>query len=150
MASLHETFPAPEARRIAERLEFHHTPKHGSWLNPVLSLSKGWRRSSSVLSSGHQGFVQSFDYAIDELPVLAGQGYREVLARAARNRAADSEPAPHHSSPSCSAGAGRRRSIQYHLMVRLQAQVLAQAQRHHNHSEYHCYYPAEFAAHHEN
>ena len=33
MASLYETFPAPEARRIAKRLEFHHTPKHGSWLN---------------------------------------------------------------------------------------------------------------------
>ena len=32
-ASLHETFPAVEARRIAKRLEFHHTPKHGSWLN---------------------------------------------------------------------------------------------------------------------
>ena len=40
-ASLYETFPAPEARRIARRLEFHYTPKHGSWLNPVLSLSKG-------------------------------------------------------------------------------------------------------------
>ena len=24
---------APEARRLAERLEIHHTPKHGSWLN---------------------------------------------------------------------------------------------------------------------
>ena len=33
MASLYETFPAPEARRIAKRLEFHYTPKHGSWLN---------------------------------------------------------------------------------------------------------------------
>ena len=33
MASLYETFPAPEARRIARRLEFHHTHKHGSWLN---------------------------------------------------------------------------------------------------------------------
>ena len=48
MASLYETLPAPEARRIARRLEFHPTPKHGSWLNPVLSLPKGWRRSSSV------------------------------------------------------------------------------------------------------
>ena len=28
-ASLYETFPAAEARR----LEFHYTPKHGSWLN---------------------------------------------------------------------------------------------------------------------
>ena len=45
-ASLYETFSAAEARRIARRLEFHYTPKHGSWLNPVLSLPKGWRKSS--------------------------------------------------------------------------------------------------------
>ena len=33
MASLYEAFPAAEARRIAQRLELHYTPKHGSWLN---------------------------------------------------------------------------------------------------------------------
>ena len=33
MASLYETFPAAEARRIVKRLKFHHTPKHASWLN---------------------------------------------------------------------------------------------------------------------
>ena len=32
-ASLYQVFPAAEARHIARRLEFHHTPKHGSWLN---------------------------------------------------------------------------------------------------------------------
>ena len=32
-ASLYEAFEAAEARRIAERLEIHYTPKHGSWLN---------------------------------------------------------------------------------------------------------------------
>ena len=32
-ASLYETFPPAEARRLAERLEIHYTPKHGSWLN---------------------------------------------------------------------------------------------------------------------
>jgi hypothetical protein len=32
-ASLYETFPPAEARRILHRLEFHHSPKHGSWLN---------------------------------------------------------------------------------------------------------------------
>ena len=32
-ASLYETFEAAEARRILKRLEFHYTPKHGSWLN---------------------------------------------------------------------------------------------------------------------
>lgn len=31
--SLYEAFPPAEARRLAERLEIHHTPKHGSWLN---------------------------------------------------------------------------------------------------------------------
>jgi hypothetical protein len=33
LASLYEAFPAEQARRIAEKLEIHHTPKHGSWLN---------------------------------------------------------------------------------------------------------------------
>ena len=32
-ASLHETFPAQEARRFVERFEWRYTPKHGSWLD---------------------------------------------------------------------------------------------------------------------
>jgi hypothetical protein len=32
-ASLYEAFPPAEARRLAARLEIHHTPRHGSWLN---------------------------------------------------------------------------------------------------------------------
>jgi uncharacterized small protein (DUF1192 family) len=32
-ASLYEAFPAPEARRLVERFEWHYTPRHGSWLN---------------------------------------------------------------------------------------------------------------------
>jgi hypothetical protein len=32
-ASLYATFPPAEAKRIAEKLEIHATPKHGSWLN---------------------------------------------------------------------------------------------------------------------
>ncbi len=32
-ASLYEAFAPAEARRIAAKLEFHYTPKHGSWLN---------------------------------------------------------------------------------------------------------------------
>ena len=30
---LYEAFPPTEAQRIAARLEWHYTPKHGSWLN---------------------------------------------------------------------------------------------------------------------
>jgi len=32
-ASLYEAFEPAEAKRIADKLEIHHTPKHGSWLN---------------------------------------------------------------------------------------------------------------------
>lgn len=32
-ASFYETFAPEEARRILRKLEFHYTPKHGSWLN---------------------------------------------------------------------------------------------------------------------
>ena len=32
-ASLYEAFPPGEAKRLADRIEIHHTPKHGSWLN---------------------------------------------------------------------------------------------------------------------
>lgn len=33
LASLYEAFPPAEARRLVEKLEIHHTPKHGSWLD---------------------------------------------------------------------------------------------------------------------
>lgn len=32
-ASLYETFPTAEAKRIVDKLEIHHTPEHCSWLN---------------------------------------------------------------------------------------------------------------------
>ena len=32
-AALYEAFPPEQARRIAEKVEWHYTPKHGSWLN---------------------------------------------------------------------------------------------------------------------
>lgn len=34
-AALYQTFPADEARRLTQKLAFHYTPKHGSWLNTV-------------------------------------------------------------------------------------------------------------------
>lgn len=34
-AALYDSFPPEEARRILRRMEFHYTPKHGSWLNMV-------------------------------------------------------------------------------------------------------------------
>lgn len=34
-AALYEAFEPAEAKRILGRLQFHYTPKHGSWLNMV-------------------------------------------------------------------------------------------------------------------
>jgi hypothetical protein len=44
IASLYDTFEPEEARRLAERIDIHYTPKHGSWLNMAeieLSVLKG-------------------------------------------------------------------------------------------------------------
>jgi len=44
IASLYETFEPKEAMRLAQRLDIHYTPKHGSWLNIAeieLSVLKG-------------------------------------------------------------------------------------------------------------
>ena len=47
-ASLYEAFPAPEARRLVERFEWHYTPKHGSWLDLAESNSASYRPSAST------------------------------------------------------------------------------------------------------
>ena len=62
-ASLYDAFPPQEARRLLRRLEFHYTPKHGSWLNMA-------EAELSVLSG------QCLDRRIADLAILA----REVSA----------------------------------------------------------------------
>ena len=70
-AALYEAFAPAEARRILDRLEFHSTPKHGSWLN---QMEIEW----SVLTR------QCIDRRIGDVVTLA----REVAAwQAARNAA---------------------------------------------------------------
>ena len=46
-AALYQALPAPEARRLLRRLEFHYTPKHASWLNMV-ELEIGILRSQCL------------------------------------------------------------------------------------------------------
>lgn len=70
-AALYEAFAPAEARRIVERLEWHYTPKHGSWLN---QMEIEW----SVLTR------QCVDRRIGDVETLA----REVAAwEAPRNTA---------------------------------------------------------------
>jgi len=48
IGSLYEAFDPTEARRLAQKLEIHHTPKHGSWLNIAeCELSAFTRQCSS-------------------------------------------------------------------------------------------------------
>ena len=54
-ASLYAAFPAPEARRLAERFEWHYTPDprlrgDGSWLDPGLRRGKLWQNPNSAFS----------------------------------------------------------------------------------------------------
>jgi hypothetical protein len=46
-SALYQTFPAPEARRILRRIEFHYTPRHASWLN-MLEIEIGVLRTQCL------------------------------------------------------------------------------------------------------
>jgi hypothetical protein len=70
-AALYEAFDPAEARRLAERFEWHHTPKHGSWLNVA-------EMELSVLAR------QCLDRRIPDLEALR----REVAAWVAQRNAA--------------------------------------------------------------
>lgn len=59
-AALYEAFPPAEAKRLADKLEIHYTPKHGSWLN-IAEIEL------SVLSR------QCLDRPIPDQPTLARQ-----------------------------------------------------------------------------
>ena len=60
IASLYEAFPPAEAQSLAQRLDIHHTPKHGSWLNIAeIELSALTR--------------QCLDRRISDLEVLNGE-----------------------------------------------------------------------------
>lgn len=59
LACLYDAYPAEEARRLARKLEFHHTPKHGSWLNPAeCELSVLTRQCLSRRIESHELLVQ--------------------------------------------------------------------------------------------
>ena len=53
---LYEAFE-PEARRLAQRFEIHHTPKHGSWLNVAETFLS--MRSASVPGPAHRKHQQT-------------------------------------------------------------------------------------------
>ena len=60
LASLYKAFQVDQARRIAKKIAFHYTPKHGSWLNiadielSVLSLQCLCRRIADQQTLKHE------------------------------------------------------------------------------------------------
>jgi hypothetical protein len=69
--ALYDVFPPAEAKRLADKLEIHYTPKHGSWLN-IAEIE------FSVLSR------QCLDRRVPDVPTLV----REVAAWQDRRNAA--------------------------------------------------------------
>ena len=65
-ASLYEAFPPEEARRIRRKLEFHFTPKHGSWLNMAeIELSVFSRKLKQHISN-EEDFIAEVDAIVKE------------------------------------------------------------------------------------
>lgn len=61
-ASLYEAFAPAEAKRIADKLEIHHTPKHGSWLNMAeIELSALGRQCLSRRIAKLQTLIEQID-----------------------------------------------------------------------------------------
>jgi DDE superfamily endonuclease len=60
VASLYEAFPAAEAHRLKERLEIHHTPRSGSWLNVAeIELSVLTRQSLNRRIGSEQDLIDT-------------------------------------------------------------------------------------------
>jgi hypothetical protein len=67
--ALYQAFPPTEAKRLCDRLEFHPTPKHGSWLN-IAETQRGPQTDGRLAPPKHGSWL---NIAETELSVLAGQ-----------------------------------------------------------------------------
>jgi hypothetical protein len=76
MGSLYEAFEPAQARRLATRLEIHHTPKHGSWLNIAESELSVFTR-------------QCLHRRVPEVGVLRAQARHWYRERNARQKGVD-------------------------------------------------------------
>jgi hypothetical protein len=73
--SLYKAFPAKEARELMRRIEFHYTPKHGSWLNMAeitISVLTGQcinRRIPNLDSLNMELTAWSTEYNLNRTPI---------------------------------------------------------------------------------
>jgi hypothetical protein len=75
-AALYEAFAVAEAKRILDRLEFHFTPKHGSWLNMA-------EIAFSVLSG------QCLDRCIPDKATLTAETWAWAVRRSSKGATVD-------------------------------------------------------------
>jgi DDE superfamily endonuclease len=85
LASLYEAFPPEQARRMTEKLEIHHTPKHGSWLNMAeieLSVLAGQCLDRRIASEAElRGEVEPWEAERNERQVGIDWRFRTADAR---------------------------------------------------------------------
>src|SRR5262249_22360476 len=94
-AALYEAFPAEQARAIAARVEFHYTPKHGSWLNQAeidtrcIALPSLAEWGTLDTASGGQGVAlpapagrRPLPKSWNQIPVISvGEGAEPLIRR---------------------------------------------------------------------
>ena len=84
-ASLYEAFEPAEAKRLADRFEFHYTPKHGSWLDmaeielSILGRQCLSRRIDNVQELRHE--VNAWERARNDAGTTANWQFRTEDAR---------------------------------------------------------------------
>ena len=86
-ASLYETFPPAEARRISKRLEFDYTPKHGSWLNMAeMEFSVLARACLRGRNPGGETLERAVNANVSERNAMAAATKWRFIARDARRK----------------------------------------------------------------
>src|SRR4051794_8919224 len=101
--ALYEAFPAPEAHRILQRLEFHYTPKHASWLN-MAEIEIGVLHSQCLdRRIGERDVLNAEIAAWERQRNASGARIRwKFTTRNARNKLARAYPKPaNRSKPLC-------------------------------------------------
>ncbi len=83
--SLYEAFEPTEAKRIADKLEIHYTPKHGSWLNmaeiELSHLSRQCLNRRIGERSAMTAEVKAWNEARNEKKVIANWRFTTADAR---------------------------------------------------------------------
>ncbi len=75
--AFYEAFPAEKAREIVKRIEFHHTPKHGSWLN--ISENELSSMTRQCLKNRRIGDIETLRKETEAWATSTNTKQREVL-----------------------------------------------------------------------